>query len=243
MNQPLPVRLDDLIAHINDQHPDGDSLGQLSDAVLLAERLGEQADHLIGHFVDQARRSGASWTDIGKHMGVSKQAAQKRFVTKADESDPEFTESAMFGRFTDRARITVDKAQLAARNACSPEVSTVHLVLGLLEERNSLAGMALDQLHVDFDALTRDAKEKLPEPGEFTTGVIPFAGDGRTAMKLSVREALGLGHNYVGTEHLLLGVLATEGAGADIFAGHGVDKETTKDKIVAILTDWVNTHK
>jgi hypothetical protein len=59
-------------------------LDQLTDAVLAAEALGEVADHLIGHFVDQARRSGASWTDIGTCMGVTKQAAQKRFVPKAD---------------------------------------------------------------------------------------------------------------------------------------------------------------
>ena len=60
-----------------------DALDQLTDAVLAADHLGEVADHLIGHFVDQARRSGASWTDIGRSMGVSKQAAQKRFVPKA----------------------------------------------------------------------------------------------------------------------------------------------------------------
>ena len=76
-----PVRLDDLIDAIKKVHTD--VLEQLSDAVLAADHLGELADHLIGHFVDQARRSGASWTDIGKSMGVSKQAAQKRFVPKA----------------------------------------------------------------------------------------------------------------------------------------------------------------
>ncbi len=69
-----PVRLDELITTIKKVHPD--VLDQLSDAVLAAEHLGEVADHLIGHFVDQARRSGASWTDIGKSMGVTKHAAQ-----------------------------------------------------------------------------------------------------------------------------------------------------------------------
>ncbi|MDT5011863.1 MAG: hypothetical protein QOH57_3480, partial [Mycobacterium sp.] len=77
-----PIRLDDLIDAIKKAH--SDALEQLTDAVLVAETLGEVADHLIGHFVDQARRSGASWTDIGTSMGVSKQAAQKRFVPKAD---------------------------------------------------------------------------------------------------------------------------------------------------------------
>ena len=77
---PTTVRLDDLIAAITSAHDD--VLEQLSNALLLAERLDEVADQLIGHFVDQARRSGASWTEIGRSMGVTKQAVQKRFFAK-----------------------------------------------------------------------------------------------------------------------------------------------------------------
>src|SRR5215210_4448913 len=107
------VRLDDLIDAITKVHPDN-SLDQLSDAVLAADHLGEVADHLIGHFVDQARRSGASWTDIGRRMGVTKQAAQKRFVPKGSgEIGPE----EGFSRFTPRARNVVVKAQEEARSA------------------------------------------------------------------------------------------------------------------------------
>ena len=106
-----PVRLDDLINAIKTVH-DG-PLDQLDDAVLAAEALGEVADHLIGHFVDQARRSGASWTDIGKRMGVTKQAAQKRFVPKAgtEPLDP----NQGFARFTPHARAAVVHAQNTAR--------------------------------------------------------------------------------------------------------------------------------
>src|SRR5665811_782181 len=92
-----PIRLDDLIEAIKKAH--SGTLGQLSDAVIAAEHLGDVADHLIGHFVDQARRSGASWTDIGRSMGVHTPAAQKRFVPKggdASDLDP----SQGFGRFT-----------------------------------------------------------------------------------------------------------------------------------------------
>lgn len=94
---PNPVSLDELIQAIKKARPD--ALDQLSDAVLVADHLGDLADHLIGHFVDQARRSGASWTEIGNSMGVSKQAAQKRSATKADAAaalDP----NAGFSRFT-----------------------------------------------------------------------------------------------------------------------------------------------
>src|ERR1700709_2909592 len=79
------VRLDDLIDAIKKVH--SDALDQLSDAVLASDHLGELADHLVGHFVDQARRSGASWTDIGRSMGVTRQAAQKRFVPKGAAGD------------------------------------------------------------------------------------------------------------------------------------------------------------
>ncbi|MBB0246208.1 ATP-dependent Clp protease ATP-binding subunit, partial [Streptomyces alkaliphilus] len=73
-----PVRLDDLIQAVERTHTD--TLDRLSAAVIAGEHLGEVADHLIGHFVDRARRSGASWTDIGRSMGVTRQAAQKRFT-------------------------------------------------------------------------------------------------------------------------------------------------------------------
>src|SRR6201996_6554187 len=125
-----PVRLDELIDAIKRVH--SDALDQLADAVLAAEHLGEIADHLIGHFVDQARRSSASWTDIGKSMGVTKQAAQKRFVLRADPTmlDP----NQGFERFTPRGRNAVVAAQNAAHEARNDEITPGHLLLGLLSD-------------------------------------------------------------------------------------------------------------
>src|SRR3979411_2677006 len=97
-----PVRLDDLIEAIKKGH--SEALDQLSNAVILADHLGDVADHLIGHFVDQARRSGASWTDIGRSMGVTKQAAQKRFVPKGPGEPLDLDPGQGFSRFTERAR-------------------------------------------------------------------------------------------------------------------------------------------
>ena len=77
------VRLDELISYI--RNTEGTALDQVSAAVRISEHLGELSDHLIGHFVDQARKTGASWTEIGQSMGVTKQAAQKRFVPKASD--------------------------------------------------------------------------------------------------------------------------------------------------------------
>ena len=78
----FPVPLDNLIAYVKALHPDGGPLDNVSDAVLVSDRLDEQSDALIGYFVDQARRFGASWSQIGASMGVSKQAVQKRFVPR-----------------------------------------------------------------------------------------------------------------------------------------------------------------
>ena len=144
MSDPMPiaypVRLDELISAIKTVHTD--ALDQLADAVLAAEYLGEIADHLIGHFVDQARRSGASWTDIGKSMGVTKQAAQKRFVPRAEASaiDPD----QGFGRFTPRARNAVVVAQNAAHDAANTEITPDHLLLGVLSDPGALAAVLLE---------------------------------------------------------------------------------------------------
>src|SRR3954469_25479380 len=143
-----PVRLDDLITAIKKVHEE--PLEQLTDAVLAAESLGEIADHLIGHFVDQARRSGASWTDIGKCMGVTKQAAQKRFVPKV----PDFENAALdpnagFGRFTPRARNVVVGAQNKAQKAGNHEITPNHLLLALVDDPDGLAAKLLAGQGID----------------------------------------------------------------------------------------------
>src|SRR5690349_21991274 len=120
------IRLDDLIEAIKKAHPD--ALDQLSDAVIAAEHLGEVADHLIGHFVDQARRSGASWTDIGRSMGVTKQAAQKRFVPKGPGEPSDLDADQGFSRFTPRARNVVMAAQNEARAAGNDQIAPEHLI-------------------------------------------------------------------------------------------------------------------
>src|SRR5256884_9825985 len=121
-----PVRLDDLIEAI--KGTESDVLNQLSSAVIAADHLGDVADHLIGHFVDQARGSGASWTEIGRSMGVTKQAAQKRFVPKGSPELLDLDPRQGFSRFTDRARNAVMAAQNEARAAGNNEICPGHLV-------------------------------------------------------------------------------------------------------------------
>src|SRR5205809_302263 len=198
-----PVRLDDLIAGIKKARPD-DVLDQLSDAVVAAGHLGEVADHLIGHFVDQARRSGASWTEIGASMGVTKQAAQKRFVPKVDPGgDPSGAIERVYGRYTDRARHVIVEAQKAAVAHANAEIDTVHLVLGLLSEPAALAAGAILAQGVTLDAVREAAEARLPERAEEPSVMPAFSGAAKKTLELTMREGLRLGHNYVGTEHML----------------------------------------
>jgi hypothetical protein len=199
------VRLDDLIALVKSRHPDGDAFDRLGDAVAVGEHLGEVADHLIGHFVDQARRAGASWTEIGRHMGVTKQAAQKRFVPRADNAY-----ARDFARFTDKARRAVVEAQAAARRGRHGQIVPEHLVLGLLTEPEALAATTLTALGVDLAELRERTEAQLGTGDAEEREQIPFSGPSKKVLELVFREALRLGHNYVGTEHLLLGLLADE---------------------------------
>jgi len=199
------VRLDDLISLVKSRHPDGDAFEELGDAVTIGENLGEVADHLIGHFVDQARRAGASWTDIGRHMGVTKQAVQKRFVPRA-----EGVGARDFARFTDKARRVVVAAQAAARRGRQEQIRPEHFVLGLLTEPTALAATTLTALDVDLDLLRERTEAALGAGGAEPQEQIPFSGPAKKVIELVFREALRLGHNDVGTEHVLLGLLVDD---------------------------------
>ncbi|MFE9627017.1 Clp protease N-terminal domain-containing protein [Streptomyces sp. NPDC006527] len=212
------IRLDDLIDAIKKVHPE--PLDQLEDAVIAAEHLGDVADHLIGHFVDQARRSGASWTDIGRSMGVTRQAAQKRFVPKESvDLDP----SQGFSRYTPRARNVVMAAHNEAKTARTPEGLPVHLVLGLLAEPEGLAAKALAEQGLSADAVREAATATLPPAADEVPELIPYGSDAKKVLELTFREALRLGHNYIGTEHILLALLEFE-HGRGVLSDLGAEK-------------------
>ncbi|MFI8961261.1 Clp protease N-terminal domain-containing protein [Streptomyces sp. NPDC053493] len=235
MTNPLgvtnPVRLDDLIAAIKQSHPD-DALDQLSDAVIAADHLGDVADHLIGHFVDQARRAGASWTDIGKSMGVTRQAAQKRFVPKDDTAGDaaKMDPAAGFARFTPRARNVVVAAQNEASAARNDKTGPAHLALGLLAEPEGLAGHWITNQGVTPEQVREAVTPTLPAAVEEVPALIPYDADAKKVLELTFREALRLGHPYVGTEHILLALLEFED-GKGPLAGLGLDKARAEREI------------
>ncbi|MFI7668512.1 Clp protease N-terminal domain-containing protein [Nocardia sp. NPDC049526] len=231
------VRLDDLIDGIKKARPDN-VLDQLSDAVVAAGHLGEVADHLIGHFVDQARRSGASWTDIGASMGVTKQAAQKRFVPKGPGDPATMDPNAGFAKFTPRARKMVVASQESARNFGNSEITVGHLVLALLSQPEGLGTREIIAQGVQLDAVrdaATDAIARQPADPAQVPALIPFGAEAKKVLELTFREALRLGHNYIGTEHVLLALLEQEN-GSGILSDLGVDKAKAEADLTELLS-------
>jgi Clp amino terminal domain, pathogenicity island component len=234
-------RLGDLIDTIENLHPDGDPLKRLSDAVLIAHHLGEVADHLIGHFVDRARHAGASWTEIGQNMGVTKQAAQKRFTTKGlDQLDV-----SQFARFSDHARAVTVAAQGEARSGKHASIEPGHIILGLLHEPDALAAKTMTALGVSLDAVREAVTSRLGPPVENPPGEhVPFSAASKKVLELTVREALRLGHNYIGTEHILLGVLALgDVAGPDALATLDITTPRVEAEVVSTVNALVEQHQ
>jgi hypothetical protein len=211
------VRLDDLIAAVAHAHTD--PLERLQQAVALGTHLDDVADSLIGHFVDQARRSGASWTDIGRSMGVSKQAVQKRFTAKAGGApDP----SAGFSAFTERARLAVVASQEEARTAGHDHITVAHLLLGLLADPSGGAAQRVTGQGLDLDTVRATARATLPGPAAEVPALIPFDPHAKRALEQSFGQAEGLGADRVDTEHVLLALAGVED-GTGVLAGLGFD--------------------
>ncbi|WP_043487421.1 MULTISPECIES: Clp protease N-terminal domain-containing protein [Streptomyces] len=231
-----PVRLDDLIEAIKKVH--SQPLDQLSDAVIAADHLGDVADHLIGHFVDQARRSGASWSEIGQSMGVTRQAAQKRFVPKDPGELSALDPNQSFGRYTPRAKNVVMAAMNEAQAARNPEIRPEHLMLGLLSQPGALAAKAIIAQDVLLDTVRQAATAALPPAADEVPELVPYDAASRKVLELTFREALRLGHNYIGTEHILLALLEYED-GTGVLAGLGIDKPAAEahlaQELAAIL--------
>lgn len=224
MTAPLesPVRLGDLIDVIDTSHDD--PLHRVRNAAELAEQLGDTADALIGHFVDQARRAGASWSAIGASMGTSKQAAQKRFVSRAQDTPVPLDPSQGFSRFRDDARAVVVSAQERAREAGNDTISIGHLVLGLIGSPDSTAARAITSQGISAEEVERTVRATLGAPATTVPALIPFDPHAKTALEGSFGQAQRREADSVGSEHLLLSVLAAE-AGTGVLAGLGITPE------------------
>ncbi|KOV85916.1 Clp protease [Nocardia sp. NRRL S-836] len=196
----------DLIATVAGEADD--VLVRLTRAVELSGQLSELGDHLVGHFVDEARRGGASWAEIGESLGVTKQAAQKRFVPK---ESPELTKPSM-DRYTQRSRRVIALARHHAR--FSERIGTEHLLLGLLDESGGLAAKTIAKLESGDGSTRLAVLHRLDAEPRQRPDKQPYSTHCKKSLELAVREALRMGHMFIGTEHILLGVLLAEGGTA-----------------------------
>jgi ATP-dependent Clp protease ATP-binding subunit ClpA len=143
----------------------------------------------------------------------------------------------MFERFTDRARRVVVLAQEEARDLGHNYIGTEHILLGLLREPEGIAAQAMEALGISLDAVRWEVREIIGQ-GEGTTlpSHIPFTPRAKKVLELSLREALQLGHNYIGTEHILLGLIREgEGAAAQVLVKLGADLNRVRQQVIMTL--------
>ncbi len=183
----------------------GDPLDQVGAAVGLGEELTSGADELVGHFIDQARRDGRSWTVIGGRLGVSKQAARQRF---GDLADP----SSVGGlALMPRLKICLEAAQQEATGDGSPEIGTHHQLLGLFKE--GVASAILEKVGLRADDVRGAAHDLFPpsDPGGQAPGV---SFEARQSLERAGGLARRAGCDCVGTEHLLSAIAFDPGSQA-----------------------------
>ena len=145
----------------------------------------------------------------------------------------------MFERFTDRARRVVVQAQDEARTLNHDFIGTEHLLLGLVGEGKGAAVAALESLGISLEAVRQRVEDIVP-PGEHARpGQIPFTPRAKKVLELSLSEAKLLGHRYVGTEHILLGLLREgEGVAAQVLTALGADLGGTRERVVQMLAEY-----
>ena len=143
----------------------------------------------------------------------------------------------MFERFTDRARRVVVLAQEEARTLNHNYIGTEHILLGLIQESEGVAAQALEALNINLANVREEVVKIIGQGQQSPTGHIPFTPRAKKVLELSLREALQFGHNYIGTEHILLGLIKEgEGVAAQVLKQLGAELQTVRQKVVELLS-------
>ena len=223
---PAPT-LQDLIETVERDASGAGLLDQLATASATVAQLEEVGDAVLGHFVDRCRRNGHSWTEISSALGVSKQAAHKRFTFPAPTLE----------RFTPRARTAVNGAAAAARALGHNYVGPEHILLGLFADPQSLAALVLAEAGVERGTVEASVLDAIPRGSEPLLDNPPYIPQASLALQGALGEALRLGHNYIGTEHILLGVMRDRDTLAVRILGDlGVSPEWVRTRLVDMVT-------
>ena len=226
----MVATLDGLIQQVREETDD--ELGQLERASQLSVELGELADSLLTYFVDRCRVSGRTWAEIGEHLGVTRQAARKRFVDTVGVG-------VTLERFTLRARDALDQSNGVAESLGHNYVGTEHLLLALMDTTGGIAARALADLGISRRAVETEISEIVGEGQSRAPGLRPFTPRAKKVLEEAVNVSAELGHNYVGTEHLLLGLYrGQDGLAAQILDRLGADRQSAKAKVIELLSGY-----
>jgi Clp amino terminal domain, pathogenicity island component len=239
------IRLEELIDTVEERAAGHGALDRLEGAAALSEELGAVADALLSHFVEAAREAGASWTQIGGSLGVTKQGAQQRFAYRpwglkemvlrgqiaAGAADPRWIQ-----RFTVRARRAISAAGDEARRLNHDSIEPEHLLLGILGEPDGRAVKVLELCGHSTDEVLDAVEAKLHPGAQSASGPAAFRTPAMRALDLTMAEAVRLGHDYIGTEHILLGLMkARKGLAAETLRDLGLSHSRLSKAVVELL--------
>jgi Clp amino terminal domain, pathogenicity island component len=226
------VDLAQLMAVVEESGGD-DPLRRIEAAALLRREIEQVSDELLDHFVNEARSAGCTWTQIGDALGVTRQAAQQRHAGLADRLLQGSTDGT-FNRFTRRARAAMVAAHTAARDRRNATVDTEHVLLGLFANVDgNVATAALGALGVDRAAIERLVDGRSPIGAGPVPAHPPFSPLAKKSLELALREAMRLGHNYIGCEHIVLALsrVGRDGVAGQILLDQGVTYERLETAI------------
>jgi hypothetical protein len=234
-------RWDDLVRSVRRRA--STDLERVREAVIVGEELARLSDRLVTHFVQTARETGCSWSQIGAELGVSKQAAQQGFGDQTCGRRRLFGRRGrggeLFDRWTDRARHVMVLAQEEAGRLNHRYVGTEHLLLGLVGEDEGVAAKALARLGISIQSVRAQVEEIIGvgSPSASPPSDVPLTPRAKKVLQLSLREAANLDHNYIGTEHLLLGLVREgEGVAAQVLQKLGADLGRIRHTVIELLT-------
>ncbi len=260
-----PPTLQELIDTVRQDAGTEDPIGQLLVASATASGLEQTTDALLGHFVDRCRRAGRSWSEISAALGVTKQAVHKRFAGALAEQIAATTDRPTFERFTQRARNVLMAADAAAEASDSVVIGTEHLLLGLYAEPDGVGGKVLLDMQIGREQVTaalraldqpdrpagrsdatagsgqdRPGTPAQPAaPGGSPTGRRPMSPRARSALVNAVAVALELGHNYIGTEHILLGLYRDpDSLASRVLAETGAERAEVEARVGELLRGY-----
>jgi hypothetical protein len=226
--------LQELIHLVEAETQDSSPLGRLRSASGLAGHLAEVGDAALGHFVDQARHAGHSWSQIGDALGVSKQAAQQKHTVRQASSADE----PGFERFTARARNAVSDAELVARQWGHDYVGTEHLLLSLYRDPHGLAALVLVECGLGEEQATEAIAQRVERGGGARAGKLPFTPKAAHALDAARSAAVDLGHGHVGTEHLLIGLDRIDAVAKQVLERAGLTRELVDERVAAKLAPY-----